>query len=103
MNLKTGTEAAQFPEKEYINGIFVAVHAYVKSLDFGQGEHEVLSLYSKQRNAGKSQLNESTLFCLIHKHRFGGLGGRYTNFMRVDPFSGGVGGVLAFSKAEFSL
>ncbi len=23
---KIGTEAAQFPEKEYINGIFVAVH-----------------------------------------------------------------------------
>jgi hypothetical protein len=27
MNLEIGTEAAQFPEKEYINGIFVAVHA----------------------------------------------------------------------------
>jgi hypothetical protein len=25
MNLIIGTEAAQFPEKEYINGIFVAV------------------------------------------------------------------------------
>ncbi len=25
MNVKIGTEAAQFPEKEYINGIFVAV------------------------------------------------------------------------------
>ncbi len=25
MNLKIGTEAAQFPEKEYINGIAVAV------------------------------------------------------------------------------
>jgi hypothetical protein len=25
MNVETGTEAAQFPEKEYINGIFVAV------------------------------------------------------------------------------
>jgi hypothetical protein len=25
MNVKVGTEAAQFPEKEYINGIFVAV------------------------------------------------------------------------------
>ncbi len=28
MNVKIGTEAAQFPEKEYINGIFVAVHAF---------------------------------------------------------------------------
>ncbi len=25
MNVGIGTEAAQFPEKEYINGIFVAV------------------------------------------------------------------------------
>ncbi len=27
MNVEIRTEAAQFPEKEYINGIFVAVHA----------------------------------------------------------------------------
>ncbi len=26
MNMEIGTEALQFPEKEYINGIFVAVH-----------------------------------------------------------------------------
>jgi hypothetical protein len=26
MNLETGTEAVPFPEKEYINEIFVAVH-----------------------------------------------------------------------------
>jgi hypothetical protein len=26
MNVEIGTEAAQFAEKEYINGIFVAVH-----------------------------------------------------------------------------
>ncbi len=26
MNVQIGTEAAQFPEKEYINGIFLAVH-----------------------------------------------------------------------------
>jgi hypothetical protein len=25
MNMKIGTKAAQFPEKEYINGIFLAV------------------------------------------------------------------------------
>jgi hypothetical protein len=29
MNGEIGTEAAQFPEKEYINGIFVAVWACV--------------------------------------------------------------------------
>jgi hypothetical protein len=27
MNVEIGTEAAQFPEKEYINAIFVAVWA----------------------------------------------------------------------------
>ena len=27
MNVEIGTEAALFPEKEYINGIFVAVHS----------------------------------------------------------------------------
>jgi hypothetical protein len=26
MNVEIGTEAAQFPEKECINGIFLAVH-----------------------------------------------------------------------------
>jgi hypothetical protein len=26
--VEIGTEAPQFPEKEYINGIFVAVHRY---------------------------------------------------------------------------
>jgi hypothetical protein len=28
MNVEIGTEASQFPEKEYINGIFVAVYNY---------------------------------------------------------------------------
>ncbi len=28
MNVEIGTEAVQFPEKEYINGIFVAVWAW---------------------------------------------------------------------------
>jgi hypothetical protein len=31
MNLETGTETPQFPEKEYINGIFVAVQYSVPS------------------------------------------------------------------------
>jgi hypothetical protein len=26
MNVETGTEAEQFPEKKYINGVFIAVH-----------------------------------------------------------------------------
>jgi hypothetical protein len=29
MNVEIGTEAAQFPEKEYINGSFIAVHFFV--------------------------------------------------------------------------
>ncbi len=28
MNVEIGTGAAQFPEKEYINGIFLAVHTH---------------------------------------------------------------------------
>ncbi len=28
MNVEIGTEAAQFPEKEYINGIFITVHLF---------------------------------------------------------------------------
>ncbi len=28
MNVEIGTEAALFPEKEYMSGIFVAVHSY---------------------------------------------------------------------------
>ncbi len=34
MNVEIGTEAAQFPEKEDINGIFVAVHSQHTFLDF---------------------------------------------------------------------
>jgi hypothetical protein len=30
MNVEIGTEAAQFPEKEYMNGIFVAVFVYLE-------------------------------------------------------------------------
>jgi hypothetical protein len=32
MNVKIGAEAAQFPEKEYINGIVVAVQGSEKDL-----------------------------------------------------------------------
>jgi hypothetical protein len=30
MNVEIGTEAAQFPEEEYINGIFVAVEERIR-------------------------------------------------------------------------
>jgi hypothetical protein len=33
MNVEIGTEAAQFSEKEYINGIFVAVKAPKRGTD----------------------------------------------------------------------
>jgi hypothetical protein len=29
MNVEIGAEAAQFPKKEYINGIFLAVYRYI--------------------------------------------------------------------------
>jgi hypothetical protein len=32
MNVEIGAEAAQFPEKEYINGIAVAVYSKASSL-----------------------------------------------------------------------
>ncbi len=32
MNVEIGTEAAQFPEKKYINVIFVAVQCYCKTI-----------------------------------------------------------------------
>jgi hypothetical protein len=31
MNVEIGTEAEQFPEKEYINGIAVAVHVKISA------------------------------------------------------------------------
>ncbi len=39
MNVEIGTEAAQFPEKEFLNGIFLAVYGvyieYLYSLSHG--------------------------------------------------------------------
>jgi hypothetical protein len=39
MNVEIGTEATQFPEKEYINGIFLAVYSMctVQILDKDEG------------------------------------------------------------------
>ncbi len=41
MNVEIGTEAAQFPEKEYINGIFVAVQPI-----YGEGYKKLKILQS---------------------------------------------------------
>jgi hypothetical protein len=46
MNVEIGTEAAQFPEKEYINGIFFAVYepcACLAVLPMGQLEKGLVS------------------------------------------------------------
>jgi hypothetical protein len=43
MNVEIGTEVAQFPEKEYINGIFLAVYMTEKR-GLGACKHRVKSL-----------------------------------------------------------
>jgi hypothetical protein len=44
MNVEIGTEAAQFPEKEYINGIFIAVYSSLSSKTSGkEGEFRCIS------------------------------------------------------------
>jgi hypothetical protein len=52
MNADIGTEAAQFPEKEYINGIFVAVRAqariYIDLIGTGVQDRTGYKLYSAQ-------------------------------------------------------
>ncbi len=50
MNVEIGTEAAQFPEKEYINGIFLAVHLKV----MGQHTAYKLSLWAGPRVQNKN-------------------------------------------------
>jgi len=50
MNVEIGTEAAQVPEKEYINGIFVAVHSSrptVKKKKSGIGHKYLYELLKK--------------------------------------------------------
>ncbi len=51
MNVENGTEAAEFPEKEYINGIFVAEHIHLFSEEKAWGLKNVLELikYSEKR------------------------------------------------------
>jgi hypothetical protein len=63
------------------------------------------SWYSKQRNALKSRINESTLCNRIHKHSFEGLGADTLTFCKSVPFAGevGWGGLLASSNVELRL
>jgi hypothetical protein len=44
MNVDIGTEAAQFPEKEYMNGIFLAVHNKLNP------KYELLLWIAKQKH-----------------------------------------------------
>jgi hypothetical protein len=46
----------------------------------------VLSLFSKQRNAGKSRLIQLTLFNYVRKHIFGGLGADTLTSCESNPF-----------------
>jgi hypothetical protein len=43
MNVEIGTEEAeQFPEKEYINGIFVAMQTYTSYLKYGMYQRSIM-------------------------------------------------------------
>ncbi len=48
MNLEIITEAAQFPEKEHINGIFLAVHGTIATLALAvlRSNHSARSIQS---------------------------------------------------------
>ena len=61
MNVEIGTEAAQFPEKEYINGIFIAVQCRIKNrtsepkLAINTGKLLFLSLLVNKKSAKKKK------------------------------------------------
>jgi hypothetical protein len=64
MNVEIGTEAAQFPEKEYINGISVAVH-HIKLLE-ERGRACVPRLLFNIKDVEKNKYDicsNSPLFC----------------------------------------
>jgi hypothetical protein len=58
MNVEIGTEATQLPEKEYINGIFVAEISSLSGFNFvnfplpGEGDWDVLALEGVHLCAG---------------------------------------------------
>jgi hypothetical protein len=56
MNVQIGTEAAQFPEKEYKNGIFLAV-------------------CNPERNRGRKRLNGYVVIKYMSKYQLGKCGG----------------------------
>ncbi len=60
MNVEIGTEAALFPEKEYINGIFVAVFASSRRV------HTALEYSTRVVQEGGRRCKKSTLNDLVH-------------------------------------
>ncbi len=47
MDVEIGTEAAQFPEKEYINGIYIVLHIFSHTLgDLSQEQNYGLCLHN---------------------------------------------------------
>ncbi len=47
VNVESGTDAMQFPEKEYINGIFLAVQVYLitNSLEVGRRKSAAMLIF----------------------------------------------------------
>ncbi len=57
MNIEIGAEAALFPEKEYINGIAVAVRGrYLIPLIYNKNLHLLVFLHSVQQEIFSSKL-----------------------------------------------
>jgi|LakMenE01Jun11ns_1017448.scaffolds.fasta_scaffold8592727_1 hypothetical protein len=65
MNVEMRTEAAQFPEKEYINGIFVAVwRSWSPSLERPEGGSSILlsKAVTGVLNTGKLKVHKIEIF-----------------------------------------
>jgi hypothetical protein len=60
MNVEIGTEAAQFPDKEYINGIAVAVYVVIAI------SHAVQVKTYWRTNTQKGDISTEFLFLLVY-------------------------------------
>jgi hypothetical protein len=66
MNVETGTEAAQFPEKENINEIFVAVHNQQYKVREKEGGVSQMELNQESMMAQKLKNYKQNFFFLIN-------------------------------------
>ena len=67
MNVEIGAEAALFPGKEYIKGIFVAVYSMVLSvIEFLNGGFLLLNVFSKNGNINNLHFNMRSIVDLFH-------------------------------------